>query len=106
LERVWLLCLSREHNGGFAVDENPTLSEAVFNSISDWLSRDSESTMLTGFVLALTGIGEDGGVFYETQVAHQQPRSVSLGLIAIADETVREDLRTDMMVSRMSRGDE
>jgi hypothetical protein len=79
------------------VDENPTLSEAVFNAISDWLG---DSGMATGFLLIVPTINSKGGSDIRVAYPDEQPFHVSLGLAVIADES----LRTEFALEQIERG--
>lgn len=76
------------------MDENPTLSEAVFNAISDWLG---DSAMATGFLLVVPTVDADGGNSLRTVTPDTQPYHVSLGLVGFAEEYIRDDIRTAFM---------
>jgi hypothetical protein len=73
------------------VDENPTLSEAVFSAISNWLGDDG---LATGFFLVVPTMDSDGGSSVRVVAPDQQPYHVSLGLLGFAEEYVRDDIRT------------
>lgn len=73
------------------MEENPTLSEAVFNAISNWLGNDA---MLTGFILITSELGSDGGQQLRCVTPETQPFHNSLGLVGYAEEFIRDDIRT------------
>lgn len=73
------------------MDENPTLSEAVFSAISNWLGDDA---LATGFFLMVPTMDADGGQSVRVCAPDTQPFHISLGLIAFAEEYVRDDIRT------------
>ena len=73
------------------MDENPTLSAAVFNAISEWLGNDS---LLTGFMLVTSELGSEGVQNIRVCSPDTQPYHTSLGLIGFAEEYVRDDIRT------------
>lgn len=73
------------------MDENPTLSEAVFAAISDWLG---DAGLATGFLLAVPTIDADGSSSLRVVTPEQQPYHVSLGLTGFAEEFIRDDIRT------------
>lgn len=76
------------------MDENPTLSEAVFSSISDWLG---DSGLATGFLLVVPTVDADGGNSLRVCTPDTQPFHTSLGLVAFAEEYIRDDIRTAFM---------
>lgn len=73
------------------MEENPTLSEAVFAAISDWLG---DTGLATGFILAVPTMDSDGGSSVRVVMPDQQPYHVSLGLSGFLEEWVRDDIRT------------
>lgn len=73
------------------MDENPTLSEAVFSSISDWLGNDG---LATGFLLVVPTMDSDGSSSLRVCVPETQPYHTSLGLCGFAEEYIRDDIRT------------
>lgn len=73
------------------MDENPTLGEAVFNAISDWLGSDA---MLTGYILITSELGSDGAQNLRVSFPDTQPFHNSLGLVGYAEEYIRDDIRT------------
>jgi hypothetical protein len=73
------------------VDENPTLSEAVFAAVSDWLGNDG---LATGFLLVVPTMDSDGTQSLRVCTPDTQPYHTSLGLVGFAEEFIRDDIRT------------
>lgn len=78
------------------MDENPTLSEAVFNAVSEWLGSDA---LATGFLLVVPTVDADGSNSLRLSAPDTQPFHVSLGLIGYAEEYIRDDIRTAFLSS-------
>lgn len=78
------------------MDENPTLGEAVFDSISEWLGTDA---LATGFLLVVPTIESDGPVCIRVVTPETQPYHVSLGLVEFAGEYIRDDIRTAFLAN-------
>lgn len=84
------------------MEENPTLSEAVFNAISDWLGADA---LATGFLLVVPTVDADGGNSLRVVTPDTQPFHISLGLVAFAEEFIRDDVRTAFMADFEGEGE-
>ena len=85
------------------MEENPTLSEAVFDSISEWLGTDA---LATGFLLVVPTMDADGGSSIRVCVPDTQPYHSSLGLVGFAEEYIRDDIRTQFMASYVDGDDD
>lgn len=79
------------------MDENPTLSEAVFDAISDHFAREGNGDMVTGFLVVATGLHESGTGFTRIVMPAGQTTPLALGLVAFADESIRDDLRSEFL---------
>lgn len=88
------------------MDENPTLSEAVFDSISAHLALEGNGDLVTGYVVVLTGLTQSGNGFTRITMPAGQSTPTSLGLVAFADESIRDDLRQEFLAPYLSDEDD
>lgn len=84
------------------MDENPTLSEAVFSAIAEWLG---DSGMPTGFIAVVPTMDSDGSSSLRVLQPDNQPYHTSLGLIEFAGEYVRDDIRTAFLAEPFGETD-
>lgn len=75
------------------MSEEISLASAISSAVSEYFGSAEDSSMVTGFIIAVSTIDTDGqqgiGVAYpETQGFHQ-----SLGLLGFAEEYIRDDIR-------------
>ena len=88
------------------MDENPTLSEAVFNAISSHLALEGNGDLVTGYVVVVNGLTQNGGGFTRITMPAGQSTPTSLGLVAFADESIRDDLRQEFLAPYLSDEDD
>lgn len=84
------------------MDENPTLSEAVFSAISNWLGEDG---LATGFLLVFPTVDADGSFTTVVCKPDDQPPPTSLGLIGFAEEFIRDDIRRSWYSDHLGGGE-
>lgn len=77
----------------FLTDETPTLSDAVFATISDWFTAAGRPGIVTSFVLVTERLREDGHAGLTVVTPHDQTPARTLGLVGWADEEVRDEIR-------------